>query len=670
MVRRALILAAALSLLGAASAPAASLVTVAGTGEAGSTGDGGPASAATLNHPYAIAAMPDGGYVVAEVQGDRVRRVAPDGTITTLAGGIQGSGGDGGPAISAQLRSPFGVSVAGDGSVLIADFGNQRIRRVAPDGTISTMAGNGNAGFAGDGGPATEAALAWPTAVAALPGGGFLIADWFNERIRRVDPDGTITTVAGTGATGFAGDGGPATLAQLNQPFGVAAMPDGGFLIADHANDRIRRVGPDGIITTVAGTGVRGFAGDGGPALGAALNHPTAMTPDGAGGFLIADRTNQRIRDVAASGTITSVAGSGVPAWLDAGDATLGHLRNPSGVAVSGDSILIADSDNNRIRKVGPGPGPSGPPTVLPAVRAEVQRVGPLAVQDGQPVWSRYNAASRRFALVIGAGDAVRRLPVGTRKVPFDVDAGRSRGRALAVYSRCRRDPVTARGRMGMPVWATGRGCRLYAYDFARKRERRLRVPGNRGASVFLPSVAGNRIAFGRREGSGRPTVVLRQLDGHGKAVRWSGPRGRQAGPTGLDLSSRALAIGWATTTKGGRAAAEVWLRAGRRLRRLTFAKAGSGLILTAPVLDGAWVLWGQSCARGENCTAPRVRRAAVRGGGGPSREAPGLALAAIAARHGRVLALGGVSAQALAGCGGAAPGATCRVLDLGRPFS
>ena len=653
--------------LAPAQASADSLVTVAGTGEAGSSGDGGPAKAATLNRPYAIAALPGGGYVVAEVQGHRVRRVGPEGTITTLAGGVRGFAGDGGPATSAGLDSPFAVSVAGDGSVLIADFGNQRIRRVGPDGTISTVAGNGNAGFAGDGGPATAAALAWPTGVAALPGGGFLIADWFNQRIRRVDADGTISTVAGTGSTGFSGDGGPATLAQLNQPFGVAAMPDGGFLIADHANNRIRRVGPDGIISTVAGSGARGFAGDGGLATAAVLNMPTAMTPDGAGGFLIADRSNQRIRDVSAAGAIATAAGSGVPAWLDAADAIRGHLRDPSGVAVSGDSILIADSDNNRVRKVAPGPGPPGLPTALPTVRAEVARVGPVSLVGGSPVWSRFDRASGRYALVTGAG---RRLPVATRKAPFDVDVGTGpHGRTWATYSRCRREPVTARGRMGMPVWSTGRGCRLYAYDFTRKREQRLRLPGNAGASLFLPSVAGGRIAYARRRGSGRPAVVVQRLDGRGRAVRWTGPRGSQAGPTGLDLSSRALAIGWASS-RSARALAQVWLRTGGRTRRLVPAPAGGATFLTAPVLDGTWVTWGESCAQGENCGSPRLRRATLRGRRRATREAPGLALAAIAAQRGHIFAVGGVNAEAVAGCGGAGPGATCRLLDLGRPFS
>jgi hypothetical protein len=673
------VLAAALcaaALLAPAPAHAASLTTIAGTGVAADAGDGGPATSASLNAPYGIAAMPGGGYVVSEIKGHRIRRVAPDGTISTLAGNVQGFGGDGGPATAASLSSPFGVAAQADGGVLIADFGNQRIRRVAPDGTISTVAGNGHAGYAGDGGPATEAALAWPNAVAALPGGGFLISDWLNQRIRRVDADGRISTVAGTGTAGFAGDGGPATLALLNSPLGLAATPDGGFLIADHDNDRIRRVSPDGVITTLAGSGVRGFSGDGGPATAAAFNRPTAVVADGEGGVLVADRTNQRIRRVAPDGTIATVAGSGVPAWLDAGDATQGQLREPSGVAALGGGVaLIADTDNHRVRRLQPAdPGSPPPPGTAVGVIDLAARAAPLEAHGGRLVWSRFDPASGRFALVTRVRTAVRRLSVRTRKVPFDVDVGRGPGgRPWAVYSRCRREPVTSVARMGLPVWATGRGCDLYAFDLARKRERRLRLPGSRRASEFLPSVAGGRIAYGRvterRGRRGRPKVVVRRLDGRGAVVRWTRPRSRQGGPTGLDLARRALAIGWASSSPGGRPATQVWLRAGGRSRRLDDASVGSGRWLTAPVLDGSWLVWGESCASGTVCRAPRLRRAALRSGRRGTATPPALALAAIAFDRGHAFALVGAGPTAAESCGSAITGASCRVLDLGRPF-
>ena len=176
-----------------------------------------------------------------------MRRVRPDGTITTVAGtGVEGFSGDGGPATAAQLNRPIGVDPTADGGFLIADSFNNRVRRVAPDGTITTVAGTGVRGFSGDGGPATAAEMGRVWSVAVTAGGAFLVAEPENNRVRRVRPDGTITTVAGTGIGGFSGDGGPATAAQLNGPLGVAPTLDGGFLVADDRNNRVRYVEPPG----------------------------------------------------------------------------------------------------------------------------------------------------------------------------------------------------------------------------------------------------------------------------------------------------------------------------------------------------------------------------------------------------------------------------------------
>jgi hypothetical protein len=323
-------------------------------------GDGGPAAGAALNLPYGVAATPDGGYVVSQLNANRVRRVSPAGVITTIAGtNVDGFSGDGGPGTSARLNTPMGVAVQADGGVLIADSNNHRIRRVSPTGTITTVAGNGQEGFSGDGGPATNAELDLPVDVAATPDGGFLIADYLNDRIRRVSPSGTITTVAGTGAEGFSGDGGAATAARMGYPNGVSATADGGFLIADYEFNRVRRVSPSGTITTVAGSGglgMGGFSGDGGPATAARLDSVTdaVETPDG--GLLIADSGNNRVRRVSPSGTITTIAGVG--GWPgafsgDGGLATVARLNAPSGLAATATGgFLIADTDNNRVRFV------------------------------------------------------------------------------------------------------------------------------------------------------------------------------------------------------------------------------------------------------------------------------------------------------------------------------
>ncbi len=291
-----------LVLLGAAvgvGAATNNIATVAGTGTAGFSGDGNAATSAQLNGPAGVAASADGGFLIADTSNDRVRRVSPAGTISTVAGnGTAGFSGDGGAATSAQLNGPFGVAASADGGFLIADTINERVRRVSPAGTISTVAGNGTAGFAGDGGAATSAQLNFPVEVAASADGGFLIADTSNDRVRRVSPAGTISTVAGTNTGGCSGDGGAATSAQLSVPVEVAASADGGFLIADASNNRVRRVSPAGTISTVAGNGTAGSAGDGGAATSAQLDFPAGVAATADGDYLIADSENNRVRRV------------------------------------------------------------------------------------------------------------------------------------------------------------------------------------------------------------------------------------------------------------------------------------------------------------------------------------------------------------------------------------
>jgi hypothetical protein len=352
--------------LAAAPAHAATnnIFTVAGSA-AGLSGDGGPATAAQLANPSAVAMTADGGFLVADQDNHRVRRVSPTGTITTVAGtGSRGLSGDGGPATAAEIAAPTGVAVTADGSFLIADRGNHRVRRVSPAGIITTVAGT-TSGLSGDGGPATAAQLAAPTGVAVTPDGGYLIADQNNHRVRRVSSTGTITTVAGS-TLGMSGDGGPATAAQLAAPSGVAATPDGGFLIADQNNQRVRYVSPTGTITTVAGTTV-GLSGDGGPATAAQLSFPFGVAVTADGGFLITDRGNHRVRRVSPTGTITTVAGTSIGPAGDGGPATAAQLNSPMGVAVTADGgFLIADWSNHRIRFVdtdlrGSASGPQGP---------------------------------------------------------------------------------------------------------------------------------------------------------------------------------------------------------------------------------------------------------------------------------------------------------------------
>ena len=331
------------------------ITTIAGGGGFGE--DGGPATQARLNLPNGVAVDSAGNLYIADTNNDRIRKVDSAGTITTIAGtGEQGFGGDGGPATQARLNYPYGVAVDGAGNLYIADRYNNRIRRVDSTGTITTIAGTEKRGFSGDGGPAIQAPLFLPTGVAVDGAGNLYIADQYNHRIRKVDSTGTITTIAGTGERRFGGDGGPAIQAQLDAPSGVAVDEAGNLYIADWSNARIRKVDGTGTITTIAGTGERGFGGDGGPATQAQLDDPTGVAVDGAGTLYIADQYNHRIRRVDSTGTITTIAGTGELGFGgDGGPAIKAQLDDPTGVAVDGAGTLyIADASNHRIRLLTP----------------------------------------------------------------------------------------------------------------------------------------------------------------------------------------------------------------------------------------------------------------------------------------------------------------------------
>ena len=285
------------------------LSIVAGGGRYWFSGDGGPARSALLAAPESIAVDTSGNVFIADTWNHRIRKVGRDGVITTVTGnGTSGFAGDGGPATAAELFSPETIAVDAAGNLFIGESGNHRIRKMTPNGIISTVAGNGSAGFSGDGGPATAAQLAFPRGVAVDMTGNLYIGEGESgNRIRKVSPNGIITTVAGNGSAGFSGDGGPATAAQISNPRSIAVDAAGNLFIVDTHNHRIRKVSPDGIITTVAGNGIAGATGDGGPAAAAQLNFPQDVMVDAAGSLFIAD-LNDRIRKVSPDGVITTLA--------------------------------------------------------------------------------------------------------------------------------------------------------------------------------------------------------------------------------------------------------------------------------------------------------------------------------------------------------------------------
>jgi sugar lactone lactonase YvrE len=343
--------------------------TVAGTGTPGYFGDESQATAAWLSGPTGVAVDSVGNLFIVDQMNARVRKVAVGtGIITTVAGdGTHGYAGDNGPATSARINSPFGIAVDGQGNLYIGDGGNDRIRKVSSgDGTISTLAGNGAPGYADDTGPsgysgdqgaATQATLYQPHNVCVDRNGNQYIADSNNHRIRKVSAGtGIITTLAGNGTAGYSGDRGPAVAASLNYPIGIAVDSTGNVYFSDYFNQRVRQVAVDtGLISTVAGNGNQGYDADNGPATETRLNYPWGIATDQHDNLYIADTGNQRIRKVAAgTGIITTVAGNGMARYFgDNGPATLASLNNPEGVAVdSAGNIYIADYDNQRVRKV------------------------------------------------------------------------------------------------------------------------------------------------------------------------------------------------------------------------------------------------------------------------------------------------------------------------------
>jgi len=334
--------------------------TIAGTGASGNTGDGGLATNATLSFPRGMALDGAGNLYIADYGSSVVRKItASSGLISTVAGdGTSGYTGDGGPATSAELKAPIWVALDGAGNLYISDLSSNVIRKVtASTGIITTVAGNGTPTYSGDNGAATSASLYFPAGLALDVAGNLYIADEYNSAVRKVTAStGVITTVAGTGGFGYSGDGGAATSAQLARPIGVALDATGNLYLADSSSGTVRKVtASTGVISAVAGTGTSGYSGDGGAATSAQLNHPAGIAVDGAGDLFIADYTNNVIRKVAAgSGIITTAVGTGNHGYAgDGGSATNAELWVPTDVILdSAGNLYISDTVNSVVREV------------------------------------------------------------------------------------------------------------------------------------------------------------------------------------------------------------------------------------------------------------------------------------------------------------------------------
>jgi sugar lactone lactonase YvrE len=357
--------AAAVVLLALTAPGAADTIdTVAGTGKAGHAGDGGKAVDALLDQPFHCALDGAGRLYVAEAFGHCVRRLdLRTGILTTVAGtGAKGYTGDGGPATKATFNEPYAVAVDRDGTLYVADRLNAVVRKVdGKTGRVTTLAGNGKTAYAGDGGPAAEASLVEPNDCCLDGKGGLLIADVGDGRVRRVDlARGTIATFAGVGrpkgkpGRAALGDGGPAARAVLHGARAVCVDGKGNTYICEREGNAVRKVDASGVITTLAGTGAQGFAD--GPADRATFNGPKAVRCDAAGNIYVVDTENHAVRRVDVKTLrVTTVAGGRRGGGGDGGDALKASLDRPHGCVVDADGTLyIADSENHRVRRVRP----------------------------------------------------------------------------------------------------------------------------------------------------------------------------------------------------------------------------------------------------------------------------------------------------------------------------
>ncbi|HYL35742.1 MAG TPA: hypothetical protein VEV17_07515 [Bryobacteraceae bacterium] len=528
--------------------------TIAGNGTTGFAGDGGPALQASFNLISPGIALDASGNILIADQNRRVREITLDGNIQTVAGnGLYRFSGDGGPATSATLYLPTSVIADASGNVLFSETGQNRIRRVAPDGTISVYAGTGQQGYSGDGGPATQAAIAFPTYLGIGPDDNLYFSDAFNQAVRKIDQNGTITTfvdtgnsvfgsdarahsqpygidfdgvgdlliadrgthrvlvvnptatqggvVAGTGQAGFSGDGGKATQAMLNHPAGLAFF-NGAVYFCDSGNNRVRRIAASDLtITTVAGNGQAGYSGDGGQAVQASLNSPQGLTFDPAGNLYIADQGNNVVRRVAVDGTITTFAGSpAASSFGDGGPARNAFIGAPSDVSVDpAGNVLIAEFALSRIRQVlaaPPGfqisasnlaftaPAGSSPVTQSVTLTGSIPGIPYTASVPAASPWLSVSPASGFMPVTLQITADPSMLPAGSNQASINITAPNASPPVQIISVAL---TVTAAGEPSLNVKPTSMG-----FSFVQQsptRSRQLSV-SNLGGGSLTASVA------------------------------------------------------------------------------------------------------------------------------------------------------------------------------------
>ncbi len=395
--------------------------TYAGTGFSGFGADGGSATSTAMTTPIHTAMDASGNIYYSDYTNNRVRKISTSGIVTTVAGnGTPGYSGDGTPATTAAIHNPAGIAIDASGNLFITDYLGYEIRKVNTSGIISTVAGTGAAGYGADGIAATSSAINHCWGVTTDATGNVYFSDRYNHVIRKVNTAGIISTIAGTGTLGYSGDGGPATAAKLDEPLDLLFDQSGNLLFTEGANNIVRKIAPDGTISTLAGNGTAGFGGDGSPATSATVefNVPVGICLDAAGNIYISDYSNNRVRRISASTSIIStIAGTGAAGYNGDGIApTTATLKNPQGVAIYGtNDLYICDANNYRIRKIDPVGA-----TVAAITGASTVCQGattPLADVTTGGVWS----SSSPGVASVGTGGIVTGNSGGTANISYTV---------------------------------------------------------------------------------------------------------------------------------------------------------------------------------------------------------------------------------------------------------
>ncbi len=433
------------------------ITTIAGTGAAGYSGDGGSALSATMVQPYGIYFDHSGNIYFSDGGNSVIRKIDPSGIITTVAGtGTSGYSGDGGPATAARLNDPGSVTADLLGNLYIADTHNNRVRKVSPSGIITTIAGTGVAGYSGDGGAALAAKLNYPEGVVLDPAGNIYVSEYFNNCVRKITPAGIITTIAGNGTAGFSGDGGPATAARLNGVYSISMDAAGNLYIADGLNNRARKVNTAGIISTIAGGGP-GPLGDGGPATAATIAVAIDVVADASGNVYVSDGNNSRIRKVNSAGIISTIAGTGVAGFSgDGGPAPSAMINHPGCVAFNWAGVFyICDWANNRIRKITTAMPDAG--AITGALMIPVGSTTNLTDPVIGGTWSSSNMAVG----TVNSTGVLTGITVGTTIVSYTVTNGCGSASAITIVTVV---PLTS-SCGGIITTVVGNGIAAYSGD-------------------------------------------------------------------------------------------------------------------------------------------------------------------------------------------------------------